>query len=39
MGAVAVTDAEGKARITLGSAEPTLWYEVRIAALPAVPEN
>lgn len=29
-----VTDFEGKARLTLGSAEPTLWYEVRIAAVP-----
>ncbi|MBI5083138.1 MAG: carbohydrate binding domain-containing protein [Acidobacteria bacterium] len=34
LGQLAVTEAEGKARITLGSAEPTLWYEVRIAALP-----
>jgi len=34
LGPVTVTDADGKARITLASAEPTLWYEVRIAALP-----
>jgi hypothetical protein len=35
---VTVTDADGKARITLATAEPTLWYEVRIAALPQEPQ-
>lgn len=31
LGAIAVVDFNGKARLQLASADPTLWYEIRIA--------
>jgi hypothetical protein len=34
LGQATVSDATGKARIQLSSADPTVWYEVRIAPAP-----